>query len=110
MRLYEENPKHSGGGIRGAKGTRMDLGSTEAQSLLNDSRRCLVVSGKKQLVAVAYRKFYVFQPHSPGKYHGYPIEGKAICKYYTSVADHVAELLGVNFKRLEKMSEIHKPF
>jgi len=110
MLIYEENPKHSsGGGIRGAKGTVMDLRPEEAQKLLNDSRRCFNVSGKKQWIAVAYRKFYIFQPHSAGKFHGYPIEGKAICNYYQKAADRVAEMLGVDFKRLQRMSEIHKP-
>jgi hypothetical protein len=108
--MYEENPKHSSGsGIRGAKGTVMDLRPEEAQKLLNDARRCLEVPGKKQLVAVAYRRFYVFQPHRPGVFHGYPIEGKAICKYYHAVADKVAEMLGIEYKRLERMSDIHKP-
>jgi hypothetical protein len=111
MRIYEENPKHSsGGGIRGVKDTKMELRPEEAQKLLNDTRRCIAVSGKKQLIAIGYRKFYVFQPHSPGKYHGYPIAGKAICRYYPSAAEQIALLLGVDHKRLSRMSETHKPF
>jgi hypothetical protein len=102
-RMYNPNPKHEVAGARGAKGSRLDLTADEAYELLNDASRCLEVPGRKQLVAVKDRKIYVFQPDGVGGYHAYPSTGKEIAANYPTVANGIAKMLGVDFKRLSRM-------
>ncbi len=102
-RMYHPNPKHELGGARGVKGTRLDLTADEAYELLNDSRRCLEVPGRKQLVAVSKGRIYVFQPDGVGGFHAYPSSGKEIAARYSTVAPKIAEMLKVDIKRLSRM-------
>lgn len=102
-RMYTPNPKHELAGARGVKGTRLDLTSDQAYELLNDATRCLEVPGKKQLVAVIDRKIYVFQPDGVGGFHAYPSTGNEIASNYPTIANRIAGMLGVDFKRLSRM-------
>lgn len=103
-RIYNSNPKHEVSGARGVKGSRLDLTADEASVLLNDATRCFEVPGKKQLVAVKDQKIYVFQPDGAGGYHAYPSTGNEIASRYPTIANRVAAMLGVDFKRLSRMN------
>jgi hypothetical protein len=102
-RMYNPNPKHELAGARGVKGTRLDLTADQAYDLLNDATRCLDVPGKKQLVAVKDGKIYVFQPDGVGGFHAYPTSGQEVAANYPSVANRIAAMLGIDFKRLSRM-------
>jgi len=102
-RMYNPNPKHELPGLRGVKGSRLDLTPDEAYELLNDAMRCLDVPGKKQFVAVKDRKIYVYQPDGVGGFHAYPSKGNEIASNYPTVAGRIAAMLGVDFKRLSRM-------
>jgi hypothetical protein len=104
MRKYNPNPKHEGIVLKGAKAAaEMVLRPDEAKALLYDSENCFPVPAKRQFVAVKNKNIYVFQNDGSDGYYGYIISGMECCKKYTSVANKVAELLGVNFKRLSRM-------
>jgi len=100
---YNPNPKHELPGVMGVKRSRLDLTSDQAYELLNDAARCLEVPGKKQFVAVKDRNIYVFQPDGVGGFHAYPSTGNEIAANYPAVANRIAGLLGVDFKRLSRM-------
>ena len=102
-RVYNPNPKHESPGVRGVKRSRLDLTPEQACELLNDAIRCLEVPGKKQFVAVKDRKIYVFQPDGVGGYHAYPSCGNEVATKYPTVANRIAAMLGVDFKRLSRM-------
>ena len=102
-RMYNPNPKHEMAGARGVKRSRLDLSSDEAYELLNDALRCLEVPGKKQFVAVKNQKIYVFQPDGVGGFHAYPSTGNEVASNYPTVANRIAAMLGVDFKRLSRM-------
>jgi len=102
-RMYNPNPKHEMKGVPGIKGSKLDLSADEAYQLLNDAVHCLEVPGKKQFVAVKNKKIYVFQPDGVGGYHAYPSTGKEVADKYHDVATKIAEMLGVDFKRLSRM-------
>jgi hypothetical protein len=102
-RMYNPNPKHELAGVTGVKRSRLDLTSDQAYELLNDASRCLEVPGKKQFVAVKDRKIYVFQPDGVGGFHAYPSTGNEIATKYPTVANRIAGMLGVDFKRLSRM-------
>ncbi|HEV2970732.1 MAG TPA: hypothetical protein VGY55_12245 [Pirellulales bacterium] len=103
MRKYNPNPKHETGGSLGRKGTKLDLSDAQAAQLLNDSSHCLQVPGKKQLVGVRSGKIYVFQDDGAGGYHAYRASGNEVCKKYAGVQAKIAEMLGIDVKRLSRL-------
>ena len=103
MRKYNPNPKHEEPGAPGRKGARLDLSPADAARLLNDSRLCLAVPGKKAFVGVNGGKIYVFRDDGAGGYHAYPVSGNEVYTKFPAVAARIAELLGTDVKRLSRM-------
>lgn len=102
-RMYNPHPKHELAGVRGVKGTRLDITSDQAYELLNDATRCFEVPGARQFVAVKDRKIYVFQSDGVGGFHGYRSTGNEITTKYPAIASRVAAMFDVDFKRLSRM-------
>jgi filamentous hemagglutinin len=105
MRIYNPNPKHEGPVIRGGKDAApMDLTLNEAFLLLNHTTDCRQVPGKRQYIGIKENKIYIFQDDNAGGYHGYRISGNEVVRNFTALASWVAMKLGVNIKRLSRMS------
>jgi filamentous hemagglutinin len=104
-RLYTPHSKHTGpGGARGIKGSPMDLSDADAHSLLNDPSHCFEEPGKRQFIATKNGKLYVYQDDNAGGFHGYRISGNECAAKYPKAAAKIAELLKIDFKRLQKLS------
>jgi len=102
-RKYSSNSKHEEPWKGGRKGSALDLKPVEAEELLNDPINCVVVPGKRQLVAVKDGKIYAFQDDGAGGYHAYPVTGNEVFTKYPAIARQIAALLGTDIKRLSRM-------
>jgi hypothetical protein len=71
--------------------------------LLNNPLSCVEVPGKRQLVGVLNGKIYVFQDDGTGGFHAYPASGNEIYTKFPTIASRIANLLGIDIKRLSPL-------
>lgn len=78
-RKYEPHAKHTGGPLRGARGTPMDLSDGDAQAALD---QCVAVPSEKRVCSRFRGKIYVFHPHRAEEnyYHGFPMDEAEVCE------------------------------